>query len=106
LAKASEMILTGEVIDAVEAKEFGLISRIEKPENLLSKANALADAICQNPARTLRLSKRLLREGQQSRLSDVLELSAAFQALAHETDDHAEAIDAFLGKRAPIFRGS
>jgi hypothetical protein len=53
----------------------------------------------------LRLAKRLLREGQQQRLADVLELSAAFQALAHETEDHREAVDAFLQKRAPQFRG-
>jgi 2-(1,2-epoxy-1,2-dihydrophenyl)acetyl-CoA isomerase len=52
------------------------------------------------------MNKRLLREGQQQRLADVLELSAAFQALAHETEDHREAVDAFLQKRAPRFRGA
>jgi enoyl-CoA hydratase/carnithine racemase len=67
---------------------------------------ALAERIVCNPARTLRLAKRLLREGQQQRLADVLDLSAAFQALAHETEDHREAIDAFLQKRAPQFRGA
>jgi enoyl-CoA hydratase/carnithine racemase len=51
------------------------------------------------------LAKRLIREGQQQRLSDLLELSAAFQALAHETRDHAEAVDAFLQKRTPKFTG-
>lgn len=74
-------------------------------DQLLAAANALAERIVCNPAKALRLSKRLLREGQQQRLSDVLELSAAFQALAHETRDHAEAVDAFLEKRSPVFTG-
>ena len=76
------------------------------PERLLEEANAIAARIVANPAKTLRLSKRLLREGQQGRLGDVLQLSSAFQALAHETADHLEAIDAFIEKRKPNFTGN
>jgi NAD(P)-dependent dehydrogenase (short-subunit alcohol dehydrogenase family) len=65
----------------------------------------MAARIVANPPKTLRLAKRLLREGQQQRLSDVLELSAAFQALAHETKDHGEALDAFFDKREPKLFG-
>jgi 2-(1,2-epoxy-1,2-dihydrophenyl)acetyl-CoA isomerase len=72
---------------------------------LMETAQALAARVVTNPARTLRLAKRLLREGQQQRLSDVLELSSAYQALVHETQDHAEAVDAFLAKRPPTFTG-
>jgi enoyl-CoA hydratase/carnithine racemase len=72
---------------------------------LLTAAASLAERIAVNPPQALRLAKRLLREGQHSRLADVLELSAAFQALAHETDDHREAVDAFIEKRAPVFNG-
>jgi enoyl-CoA hydratase/carnithine racemase len=46
-----------------------------------------------------------LREAQHARLSDTLELSAAFQALAHETADHREAVEAFVAKRSPVFTG-
>jgi enoyl-CoA hydratase/carnithine racemase len=88
------LIFTGDTYDAVSAHSMGLVSQMVRPDQL----------VC-NPARTLRLAKRLLREGQQQRLADVMELSAAFQALAHETGDHREAIDAFLQKRAPQFRG-
>jgi enoyl-CoA hydratase/carnithine racemase len=72
---------------------------------LLDEVRALALKIASKPAQTLRLSKRLLQEGQHSRLSDILELSAAYQALAHETEDHAEALDAFFEKRPPSFKG-
>ena len=49
--------------------------------------------------------KRLLREAQHARLPDVLQLSAAFQALDHETADHREALAAFTDKRPARFTG-
>jgi len=105
LARASEMILTGDTIDARTAESFGLVSRVVPGDQLLNEAHSVARRIVTNPAKALRLAKRLLREGQQQRLSDVLELSAAFQALAHETKDHEEAVAAFLEKREPRFTG-
>lgn len=105
LSKAAEMIFTGDTMSAAEALAQGLISQMVPAGELMGAARALADRIVANPAKVLRLAKRLLREGQQQRLSDVLELSAAFQALAHETRDHAEAVDAFLEKRSPVFTG-
>jgi enoyl-CoA hydratase/carnithine racemase len=105
LSKASELIFTGDTYDSTAALAMGLVSSIVSLEQLLPEANALAARIVANPPKTLRLAKRLLREGQQQRLSDVLELSAAFQALAHETRDHSEALDAFFEKREPQFTG-
>lgn len=105
LSRASEMILTGDTIDARTAESYGLVSRVVPAEQLLNEAQAVARRIAVNPAKALRLAKRLLREGQHQRLSDVLELSAAFQALAHETQDHEEAVNAFMEKREPRFTG-
>lgn len=105
LAQAAELILTGDTIDAEAALRMGLVSRVVPADQLLAAAGELAARVVANPAKGLRLAKRLLREGQQQRLSDVLELSAAFQAIVHETEDHAEAVDAFLEKRPPRFTG-
>lgn len=104
-AQAAEMFLTGDRYSAEDAKSFGLVSRVVPDEELLDAAMEIAQRIVANPARSLRLTKRLLREAQHSRMSDILELSAAYQALAHTTDDHAEAVDAFLEKRPPDFTG-
>jgi enoyl-CoA hydratase/carnithine racemase len=104
-ATAAELFLTGDRFDAARAKEIGLVSRVVPDDRLLPEALALAERIAANPARALRLTKRLLREAQTARMSEILELSAAFQALAHETKDHAEAVAAFLEKRAPNFTG-
>ncbi len=68
-------------------------------------ALALAERITANPARALRLTKRLLREAQTARMSEILELSAAYQALVHETADHKEAVAALLEKRPAHFTG-
>jgi 2-(1,2-epoxy-1,2-dihydrophenyl)acetyl-CoA isomerase len=105
LSKAAELLFTGDTIDAAAALSMGLVSSVVPLSLLMHRANELAARITSNPAKALRLAKRLLREGQQQRLSDVLELSAAFQALAHETQDHHEALDALLGKRPPQFTG-
>jgi len=75
------------------------------PDALLPAARAMADRIAVNPPQAVRLTKRLLRESQHMRLSTLLEMSAAYQALAHGTRDHREAVDSMLEKRAPQFEG-
>ena len=104
-SKAAEMILTGDVLTADEALACGLVSRVVEPEDLMDTAMAMAERIAANPARSLRMAKRLLLTAQDANLDTVLEMSAAMQAIAHETADHAEAVDAFLEKREPKFTG-
>ena len=55
---------------------------------------ALAGRIACNPGQALRLTKRLLRESAHVRMETLLEMSAAFQALAHTTPEHEEAVNA------------
>lgn len=105
-ARAAEMALTGDTYDADEVVRMGLFNKAVPPDALLAEAHALAARIAVNPPRAVRLTKRLLREAQHGRYTDVLELSAAYQALAHETADHREAVDAFLEKRPPRFTGA
>lgn len=98
-SKAAEMSFTGEIIDADAALACGLVSRVVAPEDLIACANDLARRIAANPGPALRLTKRLLREGQHMRLDSLLELSASYQALAHKTEEHIEATKAFVEKR-------
>ena len=62
----------------------------------MDEALALARRIAANPGGVLRMTKRLLREGERSSLESLLELSAGYQAIAHMTDDHHEAVRAFV----------
>lgn len=103
MSKAAEMSFTGEAIDAAEALACGLVSRVVPAAELMQSARALARRIAANPGPTLRLTKRLLREGQHVRLDTLLELSAAYQAMAHKTPQHEEAVMAFIEKRTARF---
>lgn len=105
LARANEMTFTGEAIDAATALEWGLVSQVVEPDSLLDAATELANRVAANPPQILRMTKKLLREGQQQSLESLLELSAAMQSIAHHTRDHQEAVSAMLDKRAPEFTG-
>ncbi|NLE78393.1 MAG: crotonase/enoyl-CoA hydratase family protein [Rhodococcus sp.] len=104
-ARASEMAFTGEAIDAATALEWGLVSRLTEPDELLPAALDLANRVAANPPHVLRMTKKLMREGQHQSLESLLELSAAMQALAHHTEDHHEAVGAMLDRRPPKFTG-
>ena len=104
MSKAAEMSFTGDAIDAKEALRIGLISQLTTADALLETANTLANRITSNPSLVLRMTKRLLREGQKQSLESLLELSAGLQSIAHKTDDHREAVHAFLEKRKPNFQ--
>lgn len=105
-AKASEMALTGDLVPADEALRIGLISKVVPDADLLPAATALAARIATHPRHAVRMTRRLLREAYRMSLGQTLELSAAYQALAHATGDHEEAVDAFLSKRLPKYSGS
>lgn len=104
-SKAAELSLTGDIINAQEALACGLVSKVVPDAELLDAARAMADKIAANPPFAVRMTKRLLWESRRSDLATVLEMSAAMQAVAHATADHEEAVDAFLEKRAPVFKG-
>lgn len=104
-SKASEMAFTGEALGAQEALSCGLVSRVVPHELLMAEALKLARKIAANPGGVLRMTKRLLREGERATLEALLELSASYQAIAHMEPDHHEAVRAFIEKRAPKFAG-
>lgn len=102
-SKAAEMAFTGEALTPAEALACGLVSRVVAPEALMETARAIAAKIAANPGGVLRMTKRLLREGERSTLESLLEISASYQAIAHMSPDHYEAVRAFVEKRPPKF---
>jgi enoyl-CoA hydratase/carnithine racemase len=102
-SKALELMLTGETIDAATALSIGLATKVVPHETLMQAAMEFAKRIAVHPPLTLRMSKRLLRESQHVSLATSLEIAAAYQALAHYTKDHDEAVLAFIEKRPPTF---
>ncbi|AEI82510.1 3-hydroxybutyryl-CoA dehydratase Crt (plasmid) [Cupriavidus necator N-1] len=97
-SRAAELCFTGDTIDAKQALEYGLVSRVVTHDALLPTALELAHRIAANPGHALRMCKRLLKEAQHARLDTILEMSAGFQALAHHTAEHNAALDGVLAR--------
>ncbi len=104
-SRACEMALTGDAIEAAEAARIGLVSRVVPDAKLMDEARAIARRIAVHPRHAVRMTRRLLREAAHMRLDQMLELSAAFQALSHATEDHEEAMAALREKRSARFPG-
>jgi 2-(1,2-epoxy-1,2-dihydrophenyl)acetyl-CoA isomerase len=104
-SRAAELLFTGDVIDAATAESWGLVSRIVPGESLMAEALALAERMAGQPPQALRLAKTLMRHGSTSSYETLMEMSAAAQALMHQTEDHMEGVDAILEKRTPDFKG-
>lgn len=101
MSRAAQMTFTGEPIDAATALQWGLVSRVVEPERLREESLALARRIAANPASALRMAKRLLREGERCGLESLLEMTAAYQAIAHHTPEHATAMERMFSKEKP-----
>jgi len=104
-ARASELFFTGDTIDANTALAWGLVSKVVPAAMLMDEARALATRICRQPPDVLRMTKKLMREGQGASFDTIMEMSAALQSLAHLTADHGEAVSAFFEKREAHYKG-
>lgn len=105
MAKACELIFTGELIGAEEALALGLVNRVVPPERLLPETYALAQQIAAGPPVAIRLLKRALYRNQHADLRTALEFETYAQNICFETADAREGIRAFVEKRPPVFQG-
>lgn len=104
-ARSAELLFTGRTLDAETALEWGLVNRVVAAEALMDEALAMARTVSAQAPQALRMTKALLRQGRDATFDQILEMTAAMQALAHLTDDHAEGVAAALEKRPANFTG-
>ena len=104
-AKALEMLLTGEVIDAEEARRIGLVSQVVEPEDLNAVVDQVADQIARAAPIAARYAKEAVARATDIPLDDGMRLEADLSILLHSTKDRAEGIRSFLERRQPRFRG-
>src|SRR4030095_5481701 len=105
MAKACELIFTGDIIDAQEALRLGVVSAVYPPEELVPAAYALGPQIDTGPPIAIRLAKRALYHSLDVDLRAALEFETFAQNIASETEDAREGIRAFVEKRPAVFKG-
>ena len=103
---ASDMILTGRVIDANQGLAMGLVNRVEPRENLTAAADKIAEELVSGGPIAARYAKEALIKGLDLTLSQGLGLEADLNVILQSTEDRAEGIRSFIERRPPRFSGS
>jgi enoyl-CoA hydratase/carnithine racemase len=101
---AMEMLLTGELIDADKAHEIGLVNRVVPTTELGASVAALARQIAQKSARTVAIGKEAFYRQAELELAAAYRYAAEVMTTNMLAADAEEGIDAFLEKRAPVWR--
>lgn len=105
-ARARELMLLSDTIDARQAEAMGMVSRLVPDGELETATMELARRLASGPPVTYRFMKKNLAAAAESTLADMLDLEATHMVLAAQTADHREAVKAFAEKRPPVFHGS
>ena len=105
LAKALELILTGEMVPAGEALRLGLVNRVVPDAEFAAEARAWAEQIAEGPPIAMRLAKRGVYRNLHADLVSALEYETYAQQIVWASEDAGEGIRAFVEKRPPDFQG-
>jgi 2-(1,2-epoxy-1,2-dihydrophenyl)acetyl-CoA isomerase len=104
-ARARELYFLADVIDAETAFAYGMVNRLVDDEKLREETALLARRIADGPRIALGYMKKNLLAAETEPFQTVLDLEAAHQARCAFTEDHKEAVAAFVEKRRPVFKG-
>lgn len=105
LARATEILMLGEAVDAQHARDIGLVHRVVEPQALAVQTEALAQRIAGGPRAAYAATKLMLTAEQDMDLATAIEHEATGQALLLAGDDHREFHAAFTQQRPPRWRG-
>ncbi len=105
LSKAMELTLTGDLIDANEAKEIGLVSKVLPENKLMDEARAMARKLASGPPLAQRAIKRAMHKGFEMDWESLAEYQQALGDVLWATEDHREGVNSWVEKREPEFKG-
>jgi methylglutaconyl-CoA hydratase len=103
--RARDLLLTGRLFDAEEAKQLGLVNAVVAPDKLMDAARELAASLLASSPSSLARTKALLSESARAALDREQELAIAQNAAIRATHDFKEGLASFLEKRKPNWRG-
>lgn len=104
LDKALELLLTGRIVDAKEAYEMGLVTRVSSAENVMADAMKFAEALSNGPQEAIRFTKRTVYQGLKTDLRTSLDTVSSFMGLVTEHEDYQEGVQAIIERRKPKFK--
>jgi len=104
LAKATELLYTGDFISAAEAERIGLYNRVVPVAELEQTTNEVALRLAKGPAFALAKTKEMLNREMHMNLDAALESEAQAQAICMQHPDYREAYEAFVNKREVKFK--
>ncbi len=105
IAKAMELMITGDTFDAAEAQRIGMVNRVVPEEEVMKAARELAERIVNGPSIAIELIKQGIRRSLDSTFEQQVEWESFAQHLSMKTEDHEEGARAFFEKRPPQFKG-
>ena len=105
MQKALALMMTGDKVSAEEAERLNMIFKVVDDEVFDEEIKRFAEHLATMPTRGLGLTKKAVNLGLFNSLEDQLDVEERLQTEAGETDDFAEGVNAFLQKRAPVFKG-
>lgn len=106
LNRAKHYLLTGDPITGQEAADIGLVNFACPIEELDAKVDAYAQRLAGGARRAIQWTKATLNIPLKQAAAALMDAGMAYEALSNHTQDHAEAVDAYLSKRAPRFSGN
>ena len=104
IGKAKELIFSGKMIKADEAKTIGLVNEVYAPEALMDAALEMARSFTKNAPIAVKYAKACIDRGMQMDLDDGIALENEMFAMCYATADQKEGMTAFLEKRPAVFR--
>ena len=105
LGNAMRLILTGDMIQAAEAKEIGLVEMVVPAEDLREKTVELAAKIASKSPLTLKVAKEAIRASQRLAIEEGIAYERDLFCLCFSSEDKKEGVEAFLGKRQAEWKG-